>query len=573
MNESHTYLQKQSQLVIISHLELSEDGLIKDQSDASGHLEEKDSTTVKTSRKSLLTKKDKIQQEKESSMQESAPIIKKKISKDKSTSSKQSIQMTQSSKILDQDSIGKEKVLKPFWNQSTMEISQKLWCPTKIDCVDSDSSSLNGSVKSSILKSWFSTLYQRHKKVKLLKVKTEQRNYQKIYSQLSQSLLQKTMVTEQQETEKSEKFKAKKIRMKPTKEQKQKLLKWFGIYRFVYNKGLTMLNNRETDKTKNLKKQLDEKCVKNSVYETENKWVNELPADTRGYAIRELIKNFMTNINSEKHFEMKYKSRKNNVSIQIRQRQYYQKRGQYLFLSQIKKTEPIEATSHELKIQMEDNDHFYLVLTKDLIRRDNQSPEKIISLDPGIRTFLTGYSTDENIFHIGKDDIGRLSRLIYYKNKLQGKIKKAKKNKCRLKKAFKRMSRKLKDLVDDAHKKIVKWLLENFSIIVIPKLDTNSFCRKNMSRIVKNKIKAWRYCSFLDRLRFKNQEYPNVKIIIPTEEFTSKTCSNCGNIHWLLGKNKEFHCPSCDIVFDRDVNAAKNILLKTISERDYCSNE
>ena len=43
--------------------------------------------------------------------------------------------------------IGKEKDLKPFWNQQCLEISQNLWLPTEIDYVDSALNLSSGSLK------------------------------------------------------------------------------------------------------------------------------------------------------------------------------------------------------------------------------------------------------------------------------------------------------------------------------------------------------------------------------------------------------------------------------------------
>ncbi len=57
-------------------------------------------------------------------------------------------------------------------------------------------------------------------------------------------------------------------------------------------------------------------------------------------------------------------------------------------------------------------------------------------------------------------------------------------------------------------------------------------------------------------------------MIVPCEEwYTSKTCSECGNIDDRLGTNKIYKCKSCDSIMDRDLNAAKNILLKFLIEQ------
>src|SRR5215217_1767136 len=52
--------------------------------------------------------------------------------------------------------------------------------------------------------------------------------------------------------------------------------------------------------------------------------------------------------------------------------------------------------------------------------------------------------------------------------------------------------------------------------------------------------------------------------VFASEHYTSKTCGNCGSIHTKLGSNKVFKCPTCDFITDRDINGARNILLRSI---------
>jgi transposase len=49
------------------------------------------------------------------------------------------------------------------------------------------------------------------------------------------------------------------------------------------------------------------------------------------------------------------------------------------------------------------------------------------------------------------------------------------------------------------------------------------------------------------------------------EAYTSKTCGRCGSLHDGLGKSKVFKCPSCDFTLDRDVNGARNILIRFLT--------
>ena len=52
------------------------------------------------------------------------------------------------------------------------------------------------------------------------------------------------------------------------------------------------------------------------------------------------------------------------------------------------------------------------------------------------------------------------------------------------------------------------------------------------------------------------------ELIECTEEYTTKTCGNCGILNHSIGSKKIFICPSCNIRIDRDMNAARNILIK-----------
>ncbi|MFK0729908.1 MAG: zinc ribbon domain-containing protein [Gloeotrichia echinulata IR180] len=46
--------------------------------------------------------------------------------------------------------------------------------------------------------------------------------------------------------------------------------------------------------------------------------------------------------------------------------------------------------------------------------------------------------------------------------------------------------------------------------------------------------------------------------------FASKTCGNCGHINYKLGGKKVFKCPHCGSQMNRDVNGARNILLRAL---------
>jgi putative transposase len=41
--------------------------------------------------------------------------------------------------------------------------------------------------------------------------------------------------------------------------------------------------------------------------------------------------------------------------------------------------------------------------------------------------------------------------------------------------------------------------------------------------------------------------------------YTSKTCSACGFLNKELTSLKQWNCPKCGVIHDRDINAARNI--------------
>jgi putative transposase len=67
----------------------------------------------------------------------------------------------------------------------------------------------------------------------------------------------------------------------------------------------------------------------------------------------------------------------------------------------------------------------------------------------------------------------------------------------------------------------------------------------------------------------KAREYPNCRVIICGEEYTSQTCSECGYLHHKIGGAKELKSPGCNQESNRGFNAARNILLKKLDTGFY----
>jgi putative transposase len=187
-----------------------------------------------------------------------------------------------------------------------------------------------------------------------------------------------------------------------------------------------------------------------------------------------------------------------------------------------------------------------------------------------MRTFCTGYDLDGIIVEVGKSDISRIDKLCHHYDKLQSKWSQPEINhrkRYRCKRAGARMQRRIRNLVDELHKKVTKWTCKNNSTIFLLKFETQKMVfrsrRKIISKTVRNML-TWNNYKFKKRLMNKAREYPNFRVIICDEEYTSQTCSECGYLHRKIGGLKKFKCPGCHQESDRDFNAARNILLKNM---------
>ena len=83
---------------------------------------------------------------------------------------------------------------------------------------------------------------------------------------------------------------------------------------------------------------------------------------------------------------------------------------------------------------------------------------------------------------------------------------------------------------------------------------------KRLSKRVKYVLNSLSHYKFRQHLANKCREY-GCEMIIVTEEYTSMTCTKCGKIsNKCRSRIKE--CENCRYKINRDVNGARNILIK-----------
>ena len=207
--------------------------------------------------------------------------------------------------------------------------------------------------------------------------------------------------------------------------------------------------------------------------------------------------------------------------------------------------------------------------------RKKQTP-KIASIDPGLRKFLSLYSPDGECSHIGTDCRERLwshlQDLDRYDELLCREMNK--KKRCHLQRKKRAVYRKMSDLKDELHRKTINHLVSEYGTIVLGKLTISDLIKRE-KRFLRTKevrsILGLSHYQFRTRLEHRCLEM-GVNYHLANEAWTSKTCTGCGVKNYQLGGSEHFSC-ACGVNIDRDLNGARNILLKSMGELDVLKHE
>ena len=296
-------------------------------------------------------------------------------------------------------------------------------------------------------------------------------------------------------------------------------------------------------------------------------------------AIKDLSQAYFTNFAKRKKnpnhtFDIRFRRRKDTQSIVIPKDAFKAKEDGIVMYPSMFSDQPILPTylrpTSDCRLTLDSLGRFVLHVPFDVPTyslSDNQA-QRMCSVDPGVRTFLTTWSPLEEAFKLGDGDATRLYVLLLKIDGLQSCMAKAKaRSKWRKNRALCRLRQRYQNLQKDMHYQCASFLVNRYSTIVIPK-----FGSKRMSSKMDRKLRTQTVRSMLGlghykfRQRLKEvAERRGVVVVECTEEYTSKTCSSCGWIHPNLGGKKTYQCLSCGLKVDRDLQGAFNIFLKHAS--------
>ena len=212
--------------------------------------------------------------------------------------------------------------------------------------------------------------------------------------------------------------------------------------------------------------------------------------------------------------------------------------------------------------------------------------KKVGSIDMGLSCLLNVYS-DDSVHFIGKNIFVKINKICNEidiinsimnlkkkktdnsKSKMKVKFKYNSNRRRNLKKALGRKIEYLDNLKTELHNKAIKFLVSNYGKIIIPPLDSQGMSKKFNSKLARSLYNI-SSSTFIEKLKHKCKEY-DIELVMRPEYYTSKTCTRCGCInHSLKLSDRVYKCNKCNLSINRDLNAARNIMLRNNTMLSKC---
>ncbi|MBT5424205.1 IS200/IS605 family element transposase accessory protein TnpB [archaeon] len=456
------------------------------------------------------------------------------------------------------NNINTNPICSPFWNNKCQKLSVDLPLPNKTNLIDVVFKPSNIHIRETNNQSWFT------KTINCLHNKKGKNVFNKFSTFSVQNHIEST---------KSDTLKCRKIRFYPNAKQKNILKKWFGTARFVYNKVVNECQKNESNDCNFYR-------LRKETLDSLPLWAKDIPNEVKAEAVNDYCKAVKNAIKKYKRnnivSKIGFRSKKDYQSIFIPKRSV-KNNGFYPRLLCTKKicenrsinpSESFTEAKHSCRVTFDKYGRYHICIPIEISfkRIDNQERLGVVALDPGVRTFQSYYNK-YICGEWGKNDWKKIMRLCFIIDKLCSEIVKAKsRRRKRLRKARLRIQLKVKNLVNELHNKLINFLCLNFDVILIPEFKTKYMVKKLFSKIARSMLTLSHY-TFKEKLKNKAKEHGCIVIEV-NESYTSKTCGNCGYVN-KKSKSKTFDCSNCKVKIDRDLNGARNIMIRALRDASF----
>lgn len=369
-------------------------------------------------------------------------------------------------------------------------------------------------------------------------------------------------------------FRAIKVKLYPNKQQEQVINKILGCYRFVYNHMLALKQQEYDDNKINLSLCDLSKYFHNTLRKDEKySWLKEQNTHVMKQPIRQM------SVAYDRFFKLhtgfpKFKSKKDRQSAlfpleAISKRNTFETKHISLITSlknikfrcsdlYFKRLQTYKDSIRSATMSKTKSGNFFLSILIDIPQDEIVKFKQTggsVGIDLGVKDFVI--TSDGEVFenkHFYKKQENKIKKL---QRQLSRKVKGSnnrEKARIKLAKAYERLVNQRENYIHS----VVNELLRYYDTICMEDLNVSGMLKNHKLAKAIQEVGFYRFKSVL-----LDKSTNNGKKVVFVDRFypSSKTCSCCGSIYKGLTLNdREWKCPSCEEIHDRDLNAAMNIL-------------
>ena len=361
-------------------------------------------------------------------------------------------------------------------------------------------------------------------------------------------------------------LKAIKIRIYPTAEQVDFINKQLGCCRFVYNNCLAFRKDSYQNEHVSFSSSSAVKHI--TVLKKDNEWLKDVHSKVLQQSVRDMNQAYDNFFKRHKGFP-KFKSKHDNrQSCRFPKDAFIGVRGNRIDLIKVLKDIHFKCSRNDerylnrnqdkvksITLNKEPNGKFYLSVLIDKPLRQVPQSQNMVGLDLGIKDFAV--TSDGQVienFHFKKNEESRLKRL---QRQISKKIVGSKnREKARLR--FAKLNEKIRNRKLNFLHDVTNHLIDENQVIVMEDLNVKGMVRNHK---LAESISEVNWGEFRRILTYKAAWHGRQLVFIDRFYPSSKRCNHCGYIYKELTlKDRQWVCPECGSLIDRDYNAALNIL-------------